>query len=176
MVRPSHGVLAAGTVAADMAAVDAPTPTRRRGAQLEAAILDATWSELAESGFAGLTYEAVARRAQTSRSVIYRRWATLAELTEQAVLREVRSRVTIIASTGNFRQDIIDTLVENLNRKADIAVVASIQLAEYFKESDSSIAHIRQVMFGNRGDRLLAPIFARAEERGSLISQGYRIG
>jgi len=48
--------------------------TRRRGAELEAALLDAAWDELQAVGYAGLTMEAVADRAGTSRAVLYRRW------------------------------------------------------------------------------------------------------
>src|ERR1700722_20923204 len=54
--------------------------TRRRGATLEHALLDAAWEELQESGYAKLTMERVAERAGTSRAVIYRRWRNRSEL------------------------------------------------------------------------------------------------
>ena len=54
--------------------------TRRRGATLEYALLDAAWEELQESGYAKLTMERVADRAATSRAVIYRRWRNRPEL------------------------------------------------------------------------------------------------
>jgi len=54
--------------------MDGEKAERRRGAALEAAILDAAWAELVAAGYAGLTMEAVAARAQTSRPVISRRW------------------------------------------------------------------------------------------------------
>src|SRR5580704_17603611 len=54
--------------------------TRRRGEALETALLDAAWEELQAVGYAGLTTEAVADRAGTSRAVIYRRWPKRAEL------------------------------------------------------------------------------------------------
>ena len=57
-----------------------PVQTRRRGAELEQAILDATWDELREVGYTALTIEAVAKRAGTSKPVIYRRWQSRAEL------------------------------------------------------------------------------------------------
>jgi AcrR family transcriptional regulator len=56
------------------------TRTRRRGAALERAILDATWDELSEVGYTALTIEAVAKRAGTSKPVIYRRWPSRAAL------------------------------------------------------------------------------------------------
>jgi AcrR family transcriptional regulator len=56
------------------------TKTRRRGTELEQAILDAAWAELSEVGYSGLTIERVAARAGTSKPVIYRRWSSRAEL------------------------------------------------------------------------------------------------
>jgi AcrR family transcriptional regulator len=56
------------------------TQSRRRGAALERAILDATWDELSEVGYTALTIEAVAKRAGTSKPVIYRRWPSRAAL------------------------------------------------------------------------------------------------
>ena len=47
---------------------------RRRGEELEAALLEAAWAELVEVGFARLTMESVAARAKTGVAVLYRRW------------------------------------------------------------------------------------------------------
>src|SRR5690606_41072013 len=46
---------------------------RRRGAELERAILRAALEELTESGYAGMTMDRVARRAGTNKNAIYRR-------------------------------------------------------------------------------------------------------
>ena len=48
------------------------TAQRRRGPELEAALLDAVWWELAETGYARLTMEGVAARANTGKQVLYR--------------------------------------------------------------------------------------------------------
>lgn len=53
---------------------------RPRDHTLDQAILDASLTLLDEVGYSGLTLEAVARRANTSKPTIYRRWATLPEL------------------------------------------------------------------------------------------------
>lgn len=47
---------------------------RRRGQELEEAILAAGWAQLMEGGYHAFTIDAVAEKAETSRSVIYRRW------------------------------------------------------------------------------------------------------
>ena len=64
------------------------TRTRRRGAELEQAILDAAWAELCEVGYTALTIEAVAKRAGTSKPVIYRRWPSRAHLVIAAWARQ----------------------------------------------------------------------------------------
>ncbi len=58
---------------------------RRRGEQLEAALLEAAWQELVEAGFARLTMESVAARAKTGVAVLYRRWPNKEALLVYAV-------------------------------------------------------------------------------------------
>lgn len=47
---------------------------RPRDPQIDAAVLDATLAALDDAGYGGLTLEAVARRAGTTKPAIYRRW------------------------------------------------------------------------------------------------------
>lgn len=54
--------------------------SRKRGAELEQAIRDATMAELAAGGYASVTIESVAARAQTGKASIYRRWPTKQDL------------------------------------------------------------------------------------------------
>lgn len=49
---------------------------RPRDPQIGAAVLEATLAVLDESGYSGLTLEQVARRADTTKPAIYRRWPT----------------------------------------------------------------------------------------------------
>jgi AcrR family transcriptional regulator len=58
---------------------------RKRGAELEQAIRDATIAELAGCGYGSLTIESVAARAQTGKASIYRRWPTKQELVFDSV-------------------------------------------------------------------------------------------
>ena len=62
---------------------------RRRGADLENAILDAAWAEIGEKGYAGLTMENTAARAGTSRPVLSRRWSSVLALATAAIQREL---------------------------------------------------------------------------------------
>lgn len=50
--------------------------SRRRGAELESAILSAAADELVENGYAAFTIEAVCARAHTGKASIYRRWSS----------------------------------------------------------------------------------------------------
>jgi AcrR family transcriptional regulator len=58
---------------------------RKRGAELERAIKDATIAELASGGYGNLTIESVAARAQTGKASIYRRWPTKQEMVLDAL-------------------------------------------------------------------------------------------
>lgn len=56
------------------------TAPRRRGAERTRELLEATLEVAEESGYGGLTIEAVARRAGVGKHTIYRRWSNIAEL------------------------------------------------------------------------------------------------
>jgi AcrR family transcriptional regulator len=70
--------------APDQSAGDHRRKPRRRGEELQRAILTATLEELADVGYAGLTMERVAVRARTGKAALYRRWASRAELVVDA--------------------------------------------------------------------------------------------
>lgn len=83
---------------------------RRRGAALEAAILDAVWDELDASGYAGLTIENVAARARTGKQVIYRRWPRRADLVLAALRYRYPSIADDVPDTGSLRGDVLAVL------------------------------------------------------------------
>jgi AcrR family transcriptional regulator len=84
-----------------------PTQRRRRGAELEAALLDAAWEELAEVGYAKLTMESVAARAQTGVAVLYRRWANKEELVFAAIEHHRGAHPVEMPDTGSLRGDLL---------------------------------------------------------------------
>ena len=93
---------------------------RRRGAELEAVLLDAAWDELMESGYARLTMEAVAARAHTGKQVLYRRWRNRAELVVAAMRHRTGSIVEDIPDTGNLRDDVLAVLQRMADRFASV--------------------------------------------------------
>jgi len=85
---------------------------RARDPELDDAITTATTALLEERGFAGLTIEAIARRAGVGRATIYRRWPNLDALLAH-VLRGVVHEVPI-PDLGQVRDDLIALLEHEL--------------------------------------------------------------
>src|SRR6516225_6106093 len=91
-----------------------PARARRRGAELEDAILRAAVEELIESGYAGLTMDRVARRAGTNKNTIYRRWPNRAAL-GIAAYRQLAAAAVPSPDTGELRGDALE-LMRRTNR------------------------------------------------------------
>ena len=83
--------------------------TRRRGAELEQAILEAAAEELREAGYAGMTMDKVAARAGTNKNAIYRRWPHRAAL-GVAAYRRLSDSVMPAPDTGTLRGDALEML------------------------------------------------------------------
>src|ERR1700709_1186688 len=109
------------------------TATRRRGAELEAAVLDAAWDILSERGYAALTYEALAQEAKTAKQVIYRRWPTKRELLF-ALLAHHGSTLPMVANpdTGSLRGDLLALLRNSSKRINDLAAILSGLIGTHF--------------------------------------------
>ena len=145
--------------------------TRRRGAALEDALLDAAWAELQAVGYAGLTMEAVADRAGTSRAVLYRRWRNRPELV-LAVIRRHRPLLSgEIPDTGSLRGDVLALLRRMSSRLAEIGPETVYGLlGDYLGDAD---------MFARSRDQLLSisaevmeTILKRAADRGEARAGG----
>lgn len=86
------------------------TRTRRRGAVLEQAILDAAWDELSAAGYAQVTMAGIAARAGTNKAALYRRWPNRTELLAAAIDRRVAPLAGLPADTGSLRGGVIAVL------------------------------------------------------------------
>ncbi|MEU4235995.1 TetR/AcrR family transcriptional regulator [Actinoplanes sp. NPDC026619] len=82
-------------------------PTRRRGEELEATILEAAWAEILENGYNRLTVEGVAARAKTGKQVLYRRWPNRSELAVAAIRHALGPLVGVAPDTGSLREDYL---------------------------------------------------------------------
>lgn len=92
-----------------MSATSAPRPTRRRGRALENAIRDAVLRLVVEQGAAGVTMEAVADSAGTSKAVLYRRWPDRAALLRETLVPLAKEAIPD-ADTGSYRDDMLAIL------------------------------------------------------------------
>ena len=143
--------------------------TRRRGAELEEALLEAAWQELVAVGYGRLTFEGVAARAGTSRPVIYRRWPQRSELAI-AALRHFSQREAIVPpDTGSVREDLIQHLTEFSSRRSALVTLFAIQMADYLAETGTTPAQLRDEYLGARTQPLAYDtILERAVRRGEI--------
>lgn len=144
-----------------------PTPKRRRGKALEAALLDAAWEELVEKGYEKFTIDSVAARAHTSRAVVYRRWPGKAELIRAAVARAGTLEPAPVPDTGSLRGDIIALLRQANRSRARIGVQMILQLGGYYAETGEGIAELRGAFLSRRSSSL-QKVLDRAVERGEV--------
>jgi AcrR family transcriptional regulator len=144
--------------------------TRRRGRELEDALLDATWEELLASGYARLTIERVAERAGTSRAVIYRRWRNRAELVLAALRhrRPVGGGAGSGPDTGTLRGDVIAVMQAGAARVSGGPETFVGLLADLLTDEDSYEVVITELL--RSGGGLMETILARAAERGEARS------
>ncbi|MFI6459640.1 TetR/AcrR family transcriptional regulator [Streptomyces sp. NPDC050528] len=134
--------------------------TRRRGAALEADILDAVWEELADVGYARLTMEGVAARARTGKQVLYRRWANRAELVKAAMSRRNGIIAERLPDTGELREDVLALLRLMVLRQREIGSDVIRGLLADAPDLDPKV-------FGIVYD-ILVPMLQRAVERGEI--------
>ncbi|GAA2533866.1 MULTISPECIES: TetR/AcrR family transcriptional regulator [Streptomyces] len=94
-------------VTSSWAAAHAQTAaSRRRGAVLERAILNAALEQLSTVGWSGLTMEGVAAGAQTGKAAVYRRWPSKEDLVVDA-LRAGLPRFDAAPDLGSVREDLL---------------------------------------------------------------------
>ncbi|OBK74303.1 TetR/AcrR family transcriptional regulator [Mycobacterium sp. 1274761.0] len=90
---------------ADPGSVDkGHTAGRPRDPRIDAAILRATTDLLVEIGYSNVTMAAVAERAGTTKTALYRRWSSKAELVHEAAFPAAPT--AIATPPGDFRADV----------------------------------------------------------------------
>ncbi|EWM12619.1 TetR/AcrR family transcriptional regulator [Kutzneria sp. 744] len=140
---------------------------RRRGEELEDALLTAAWAELLDVGYPRMTMENVAARAGTSKPVIYRRWPTKAKLVIAALAHNLPLEDADI-DTGTLRGDLIELVGRGIKRFGRVPgdtmpglITETFREPEVFEElrgrlrTGEIIEHIR-------------PLLTRAVARGEL--------
>jgi AcrR family transcriptional regulator len=143
--------------------------TRRRGAELEEALLEAAWRELVEVGYGRFTIDGVATRAGTSRPVIYRRWPDRADLAIAAVHHYAATHVIPTPDTGTLRGDLIAMLTLASNSRAEVAALFSVHMGEYYAETGRTPNQLRADFLAARRQPFgIDEILQRGIERGEI--------
>jgi AcrR family transcriptional regulator len=133
---------------------------RPRDPRVDAAILDATLRELADTGYARLSIDAVARRAGVSRPAIYRRWPSKAQLVHEAVFPDMTIADLPIPHGPDFAADIQAMLrqaVSYLSRPEVLAAAPGL-MAEFRTDPG-----LHQLMAARLEDQLRAGLARRVE-------------
>ena len=140
--------------------------TRRRGPRLEQALYQAALEELTAAGYAGLTMEGVARRAQTGKAALYRRWASKADLVLDA-LRHALPDPREISLSGSVRDNLVAALTVMADTLAGRVSGPGLDvLAELLHEPELRRAFHARVIEPRL--QLLHGILAEAAERGEI--------
>ena len=140
---------------------------RRRGDELEAALLDAAWEELVEAGFARLTMESVAARARTGVAVLYRRWPGKDALTMAAIAHYGAKHPIEIPDTGSLRGDMLALLGGVNDARYSFTVVVTAAFSGLLTSTGLTPAEVRARLLGDR-PMWSDQIFRRAHERGEI--------
>ncbi|MEU9734753.1 TetR/AcrR family transcriptional regulator [Streptomyces sp. NPDC048002] len=140
---------------------------RRRGTELEGALLDAAWDELLDAGYSRFTLDGVASRAGTSRPVIFRRWPDKEQLMIAALTRAAERHPIPTPDTGSLRGDVLGVLRHINATRAHFVTAMSMQLAAYFRETGTTAADFRNHLYAGRRSSV-EMLFDRAVERGEV--------
>ena len=145
------------------------TRRRRRGAELESALLDAAWDELVQVGFATLTMESVAARAQTGIAVLYRRWANKDQLVLAAIEHYRHAHPVELPDTGTLRGDLLALLTGMSRARATFtAVAAGAGFSGLLANTGLTPAQARTRLLGDQALSLAQIIYRRAHDRGEI--------
>lgn len=143
------------------------TQTRRRGAELERAILDAAWEQLIAEGYEHFTIDTVAARARTSKPVLYRRWKTREDLLRDTVRHRGAADTPPSPDTGTLRGDLLALLTyANTDSNPMVALMSSM-LGSHFNRTGPTPAELREAFLSQRGSAVEQAV-NRAVERGEI--------
>ncbi|MBT2407347.1 MULTISPECIES: TetR/AcrR family transcriptional regulator [unclassified Streptomyces] len=142
------------------------SPGRRRGSELERAILDTALEQLGTAGWNALTMEGVAAGAHTGKAALYRRWPSKADLVAE-VLRTRLPPLGSIPDGGSIREDLYELCVrmrEAMDSRAGQALRAVLHECDH-----ANADRFREVIW----DGLHKPAHRLIEE---LVQRGIRRG
>jgi AcrR family transcriptional regulator len=154
-------------------AVDAKYRPRPRpgsySAAREQAILAAAAELVVEVGYERVTVDAIAARARASKSTMYRKWPSKAELVADALRHHAEGRATELQDTGSMRGDLLLT-VRSIARTftSSDAGPSLLSLVEAIR-ADPVLREVVRAQIDERSARDGTLICTRAISRGENI-------
>jgi AcrR family transcriptional regulator len=139
---------------------------RPRDPRIDSAVLRATVELLGETGYAGLSVDAIARRAGTSKPAIYRRWPSKAHLVHEAVFP--MSDATELPDTGSLAGDVHEMMRRTLAVLTTPAARAALPGLVGEMASDLTLHAALLERFGDVLSRGLTERLADAAARGEV--------
>jgi AcrR family transcriptional regulator len=140
---------------------------RRRGKELEAAILQAVREELNEQGYSNLTMDGVAERSGTSKAVLYRRWANRAEIVLAAIRERVPLPLEEVPDYGKLRDDVYGVLRSMNQNNSGVMMEAFYGLV-----TEIGAMSLASLLFPEgRDNRTMTIVLQRAVERGEVSAK-----
>lgn len=149
-----------------MNADEARRPGRPRSERARQAVLAAALALAAEEGPAGLTMEAIAKRAGVSKETLYRWWHSKTEVVLDA-LAERGQRTIPLPDTGTLREDLRAFLRATVD-SADPATVRLLHTIAAAAASQESVADQVRDRFLVTRRQDLGQILQRAVSRGEI--------
>lgn len=141
-------------------------PGRPRSATADRAILKAAIELLEETGYGGMSVEAVAARAQVGKATIYRRWPSKKALVADA-LRGLSDNVRM-PDTGNTREDLIALLLDfrRVTSASYIGPMTGRIISAAISNPEFMTIYWENAILPRR--RAVAEILTRGQNRGEL--------
>ncbi|MGW8760884.1 TetR/AcrR family transcriptional regulator [Streptomyces sp. NPDC055815] len=131
---------------------------------MRAAVLEATITELTQTGYAALTVEGIAQRAGVHKTTIYRNWKDSDGLVADALASHFAADV-LIPDTGAVENDLralARSLVATMTTQAGRALLTTVP-------SDAvRLPQLAEVKYADDPFRRAEPVVTRAIERGEL--------
>ncbi|AQA04138.1 hypothetical protein BVC93_18800 [Mycobacterium sp. MS1601] len=129
------------------------------------AIRDATRAELTDVGYLGVTYEGVARRAQTSKPVLYRRYSSRAHMVVDALPSLHWQPDDDFVWTQSLREDLLLLFgtVSTVFRD-----VGADNYRSLLAEADDELFSTLETQVTILAERTIYPALERARRRGEL--------
>jgi AcrR family transcriptional regulator len=138
-------------------------PGRPRSATTHEAILDAAAALFAECGHGGMSVEAVADRASTSKATIYRWWDSKEALLVEA-LEHHRPRLDFTPS-GDPRRDLVDLLVAMIELLPPRHHSPIARLIGAMADSEELATMLRERFVGRRREQTMRLLRAAIDAR-----------